>query len=179
LGDDFGRIVKLLQRLGLRRDEAGGLRWDEINFDTGVLTIPGTRTKNKRTLMLPLPQAVLDLLRSAPRRNGPCVFGDPNNGFHSWSHNKALLDARLAAAGSPLADWRLHDLRRAFRTGLGRLGVPPHIAELCINHVRKGMSAIYDRHTYQPEIAAALAQWNEHLTAIVEGRKGKIVPLRA
>ena len=177
--DDFGRIVKLLQLTGLRRDEAGGLRWDEINFDASLLTIPATRSKNRRTLVLPLPEMVLNILRSIPRRDGVCIFGDPNNGFHSWSHHKKLLDARLAAAGTPLADWRLHDLRRTFRTGLGRLGVPPHVAELCINHVRKGMSAIYDRHTYQPEMASALMQWMEHLTAIVEGRKGKVVPLRA
>jgi integrase len=177
--DDFGRIVKVLQFTGLRRDEAGGLRWDEINFDAGLLTIPDTRTKNHRTFVLPLPERVLNILRSVPRHNGACVFGDPNNGFHSWSHHKKLLDARLAGASTPLTDWRLHDLRRTFRTGLGRLGVPPHVAELCINHVRKGMSAIYDRHTYQPEIASALAQWAEHLTAVVEGRKAKIVPLRA
>jgi hypothetical protein len=90
-----------------------------------------------------------------------------------------LLDARLTTAGTPLTDFTLHDLRRTFRTGLGRLGVPPHVAELCINHVRKGMSAIYDRHTYQSEIASALAQWSEHLTAIVESRKSKVVSPRA
>jgi integrase len=142
-------------------------------------SIPATRIKNRRTFVLPLPEMVLNILRSVPRQDGACIFGDPNNGFHSWSHQKKLLDARLAAAGTPLAHWTLHDLRRTFRTGLGRLGVPPHVAELCINHVRKGMSAIYDRHTYQSEIASALAQWTEHLTAIVEGRKSKIVPLRA
>ena len=38
------------------------------------------------------------------------------------------------------------------RTNLGKLGVPPHIAELAINHIKGGVQAIYDRHRYQREI---------------------------
>jgi integrase len=176
--DDFGKIVRILQFTGLRRDEVGGLRWSEINLDTGVLTIPGERTKNGRTLTLELPEPVLNILDSVPQRPGH-VFGDPEKGVTSWSHPKEHLDERIAAAlGTPMPAWRLHDLRRTFRTGLGRLGVPPHIAELALNHVRKGMIAVYDRHTYQPEIADALNRWAEHLTAVIEGRKGKVVALR-
>jgi hypothetical protein len=69
-------------------------------------------------------------------------------------------------------------LRRSMRTGLGRLGVPPHIAELAINHVKAGIIAVYDRHRYEPEVRNALAQWSEHVMAVVEGRKSKVVPLR-
>ena len=32
------------------------------------------------------------------------------------------------------------------RTDLGRLGVPPHIAEFAINHAKGDVEAIYDRH---------------------------------
>jgi hypothetical protein len=63
------------------------------------------------------------------------------------------------------------------RTGLGRLGVPPHIAELAIGHAQRGIKAVYDRYQYESEIAVALARWAEHVTAIVEGRGSKIVPL--
>jgi hypothetical protein len=65
------------------------------------------------------------------------------------------------------------------RTGLGRLGVQPHIAELCINHVKGGVEAIYDRHKYQHEIGEALARWAAHVLDIVEGRPSKVVALRA
>lgn len=65
------------------------------------------------------------------------------------------------------------------RTNLGKLGVRPDVAEMCIGHVRKGMIAIYDRYRYESEIAAALARWAEHLMAIVEGRESKVVSLRA
>jgi len=71
------------------------------------------------------------------------------------------------AEGRPLPHWVLHDLRRTMRTGLGRLGVAPHIAERVVNHINGGVEAIYDRHKYQDEVAAALAQWAEHVTDIV------------
>ena len=64
------------------------------------------------------------------------------------------------------------------RTGLGRLGVRPDVAEMCINHVRTGMIAVYDRYRYQPEIADALARWTEHLMNVVQGRESKVVSLR-
>jgi integrase len=177
--DNFGAIVKLLTFTGCRRDEIGALRWDELNLEDGVLTIPGTRTKNRRTLTLRLPEPALEILRTVERRDGPCVFGEPRRGFTNWSRSKERLDAQLTAAGVSLPHWTLHDIRRTFRTGLGRLGVPPHIAELAINHVKAGIVAVYDKHRYEGEVAAALAQWAEHLTAITEGRKSKVVPLRA
>jgi hypothetical protein len=77
-----------------------------------------------------------------------------------------------------MAHWSLHDLRRTCRTGLGKLGVPSHIAELAIGHTRQGIQAVYDRHTYQREIAHALALWADHVLAAVENRAHKIVPLR-
>jgi integrase len=142
------------------------------------MTLPPDRTKNGRTLSLPLPAPALDILRTVPRRDGHAhIFGDL--GFTSWSVMTKKLLARIAASGATLEPWRIHDLRRTMRTNLGKLGVRPDVAEMCIGHVRKGMIAVYDRYRYEPEIAAALGQWAEHLLAIVEGRKSMVVPLRA
>jgi integrase len=180
--DDFGdyaRIVKLLVLTGCRRAEIGNLRWDEIDLENGVLTIPGSRTKNRRTLTLTLPESALGILRAIPHHDGPCIFGDPGHGFTSWGVFTLKLHRRLAAAGTTLPHWTLHDFRRTMRTGLGRLGIAPHIAELTINHVKAGIIATYDRYSYQPGIESALARWAEHVTAVVEGRKSKVVPLRS
>ena len=167
--DDFGNIVKLLILTGCRREEIGALRWTEIEFSSGVMTIPGNRTKNGRDLILTLPAVAIDLLRSVPRRAGrEYVFGGRGGAFSAWSYSTIALNSRITEAeGKPLAHWTLHDLRRTLRTGLGRLGVAPHIAELVINHVKGGVEAIYDRYRYQPEIKAALALWATHMLALV------------
>jgi integrase len=179
--DEFGRIVRLLLLTGCRREEIGGLRWSEINLETGLLTIPGERTKNGRTLELPLPRIAREQIATVSQReDGQYVFGRGQCGpFSGWSAGKLRLDARIVmATGKPLAHWTLHDLRRTMRTGLGKLGIAPHVAELAINHVKGGIQAIYDRHKYQPEIKAALARWSGHVLALIEGCDSKVVALR-
>ena len=176
--DDAGRIIKLLAYTGCRRDEIARLRWEEVDLEGGRLMLPGARTKNRRPLVLPLPAPALQILQSVARRDGPCVFGDPRHGFTGWTFAKRQLDARLTAAGTPLSNWRLHDLRRSMRTGLGKLGVRVDVAERAINHVQPGLIETYDRYRYAAEVGAAIAQWVEHLTAVIEGRKRKIVPMK-
>ena len=66
--DDFGRIVKLLLLTGCRREELGGLKRSEVNLDTGIMTVPGTRTKNYREHALTLPAVAIDILKSVPAR---------------------------------------------------------------------------------------------------------------
>jgi integrase len=178
--DDFGRIVKLLLLTGCRREEIGALKWDELNSNHDVMTIAGSRTKNHRTLELTLPAVAVEILQSAPRRTDrDYVFGTRGGAFSAWSYSTVKLNARIIEAECrPLAPWRLHDLRRTMRTGLGRVGVQPHIAELAINHVKGGVEGIYDRHKYQPEIKAALALWAEHVLATVEGRETNVTSLR-
>jgi integrase len=179
--DDFGRIVRLLTLTGCRREEIGSLLWGEIDLDAGIMSIPGERTKNHRPLVLTLPSVAVDILRSVPRREGrEHVFGGSGNAFSGWAYAKMSLDTRIAVAeGKPLPHWTLHDLRRTARTGLGKIGVVPHIAELVINHVRGGVEAIYDRHRYEREIKQALAQWADYVLAVVEERESKVVALRA
>jgi integrase len=179
--NEYGAVIKLLMLSGCRRQEIGGLRWSEIDFETGVLTLPSERTKNGRILQLPLPPAALDILQAIPRRsNGRAssdyVFG--RDGFSSWSVMTKKLNARIAASGVTVAPWRIHDLRRTFRTGIGRLGVPPHVAELCVNHVRQGMIGVYDRHNYQTEIGDALRTWSDYVTAVAEGRERKLLSMK-
>jgi integrase len=178
LDDDFGRILRLLILTGCRREEIGALKWSEI--DGEVMTIPATRTKNHKTHALTLPPLALEILNSIPRREDrDFVFAKSGGGFYGWGYSTMALHTRIATCeGKALPHWVLHDLRRTMRTGLGRVGVAPHIAELCINHRKGGVEAIYDRHRYEREIKAALALWADHVAAIGEGRESNVGALR-
>jgi integrase len=185
LGDDsFGRCIRLLVLLGSRRTEVGDLQWSEINLNSGVMTIPGERTKSGKALTLGLPEAALDILRSTPRPEGqPFVFGKKGSaGFRAWSYCKVALDAKVAAVngGQPLPHWTIHDLRRTARSGFGRVGTRPDVAERLVGHaVGSRVSRIYDKYSYEGEIRAALAKWANHVMAVVEGREipSNVVPL--
>jgi integrase len=174
IDDDFSRIVQLLLLTGCRRDEIGSLEWSEVDLTAGVLTIPGRRTKNGRQLTQKLSEPALNILRSTPRRAGRAhVFGKVGKGFTGMSHGLHKFQARMAAAGNSVPHWSLHDCRRTMRSGLGRLAVAPHVAELAIGHQKAGLVAVYDRYRYESEIADALAQWAEHVMAVVQNRRRK------
>jgi integrase len=179
IDDDFSRIVQLLLLTGCRRDEIAALEWTEVDLKAGTLTIPGHRIKNDKQLTQKLSEPALAILRSVPRRAGRIhVFGTTGKGFTGCSHGLHKFQKRMAAAGKSVPHWSLHDCRRTMRTGLGRLAVPPHIAEFAIGHKKTGLIAKYDHYHYEAEIAAALALWGEHVMAVVESRKRKIVPMK-
>jgi integrase len=164
---EYGKIIKLMLLTGCRRGEIGGLKWSEIDLDGGTITLPPERTKNGRQHVLPLPPLALEIIASVPHRVGrDPLFGERASGFTRWQTHH-LKDG--------CAPWTPHDLRRTFRTGLGRLGIPPHIAEMCINHRKGGVEAIYDRYRYDREMKNALAIWSDHIASIINKTARKVV----
>ncbi len=161
--DDYGRIIRLLALTGQRRDEVGGLRWEELREADRLWVIPPERTKNCRAHAVPLTPAALAILPPPNRREW--VFGRGSRGFQGWSDAKALLDAR-----AQVAEWRTHDLRRTVATGLANLGVLPHVIEAVLNHVsghRAGVAGIYNRATYAKEMREALERWADHVAEMI------------
>lgn len=68
--------------------------------------------------------------------------------------------------------WRLHDLRRTGVTVMARLGIGPHVADRVLNHTEgtiKGVAAVYQRHEFLTERAAALDAWAQHVLGVASG----------
>lgn len=171
--DTFGRITRLLILTACRRDEIGGLRWDEINGNT--ITIGAARSKNKRPHSITLPPLAMEIIAATPRRpDRDFVFGDGRDGFNSWGNNATALRLRIAEAeGKPLPRFTLHDLRRTAATGMAEIGIQPHIIEAVLNHTsghKGGVAGIYNRAGYAEPMRVALERWADHVAGIVEGR---------
>jgi integrase len=169
---DYGDIVRLLMLTGQRASEISDLRWDEIDFDNGLISLPSERTKNKRPHQIPMCDLVRQILRGR-KRTRDFVFGEGVGGFSGWGKAKERLDKAIEnKRGKPLPHWTIHDLRRTFATRLSDLGEAPHIIEACLNHVsghKSGVAGIYNRSLYKAEKANALARWGEHITGLVGG----------
>jgi integrase len=167
----YGDIVRLLILTGQRRNEIAALRWDEVDFDRGVITLPPARTKNNRTHELPLAPLALAILQRQPRRKEQeFVFPNRNGGrFVNWDEGRKRLDKALsqsmptkAISKTKAQPWRYHDLRRTCATGMAELGVLPHIVEAVLNHVgghKAGVAGIYNRARYIDEMRKALELW--------------------
>ena len=74
-GGDFATIVRLLMLSACRRDEIGLLRSGELDLDEGVLSLPGSRTKNGVAHVLPITplMAERDRAGAGARRRRPPV----------------------------------------------------------------------------------------------------------
>jgi integrase len=173
--DRYGAIVKLLVLTGLRREEIGGLRWDEIDLDRELIHLPAERCKNKRPHNQPLSSAALAITVALPRE-GDKVFAT----FGSWGRAKERLDRKL---GNAVAPWRLHDLRRLISTTMhDKLGIQPHVVESILGHTghQGGTAGVYNKADYLDERRRALAKWADYVEGIVTGKRpaAEVVRLR-
>jgi integrase len=166
---DHGRIVRLLLLTGQRAAEIGSLRWEEVHGD--MIVLPGTRTKNKRSHIIPLSSPAKAILNGYRVLGRTFVFGrDDSHGFRGWGVSKQRLDERAAKANGAMPPWVVHDLRRTCATGMIELGIQPHIVEAVLNHVsghKSGVAGIYNRAAYDTEKREALERWASHVLAVV------------
>ena len=170
LGDEapacFPNLVRTLFLTATRRAMVGDLAWDEIEGRNW--TAPAGRNKGGRDHLVPLTDAVIDLL--GERRAGFVFSSDHGKTpFSGFSKAKAALDAKLAElrkrdGHKPMAPWVLHDLRRTARSLMSRAGISSDHAERVLGHVIPGIRATYDRHQFADEKRDAL----EKLGALVE-----------
>src|SRR5262249_19016918 len=145
----YGPFIRLLLLLGARRSELGRAPWSEFDLDAALWTIPPGRMKSDESHAVLLPPAAVEILRRLPQGKGYVLNGAQ---IH-YVRAKDRLDARMTRlnGGKAIPHWTLHDLRRTFRTGLSRLSIAPHIAELCIGHRQQGLHRIYDLHKFDAE----------------------------
>jgi integrase len=173
------RIIKLCLITGQRIGEIAGMRRAELDWDTCTWTLPGTRTKNKHTHVVPLTDPAVSIIRDALKEGGDSAFvfgidppSPPAMARHISRHNYFGL-----------AHWSLHDLRRTALSKMASLGVAPIVIGHIANHVsvtKAGVTfAVYVKHTYDSEKRQALTLWADRLLAIAEGRDQPEIGLRA
>jgi integrase len=173
VGEPFSRALKLLLLTGCRLNEVAGMMRAELSED-GTWTIPGARTKNGRTHVVPLPPSARGILTTVKPIAGGLMFTTTGSTpISGWSKTKRRLDATMKTT-----PWRLHDLRRTAVTGMAELGIRPDVIELAVNHVsghRGGIAGVYNRSEMLPERKAALERWAAHVSSLVSGTADNVI----
>ncbi len=176
----FGPYMQLLLLLGQRRTETALMAWSDLILEkadavdvwpdqpplVNVWRVPPAITKSGRPHFIPLPRQAVEVLKHLPRLNkSDAVFpGRKGKPMTGWS--KRLPDAYAATKAEGVAPWTPHDLRRTMRTGLGRLGIEPVVAELLLDHaISDDLARIYDRGAYWPARVEASQAWADHVFA--------------
>jgi len=115
---EFVDYVRLLAYSGARRNEGLALRWEDVDFDNGQLTIGATGdTKNQTARVVDFnPNLKAHLLEMHKRRaqDSEWIFPSPQRGekdIHAQTFRESL---RMARAQAVLPKVGFHDLRHFF-----------------------------------------------------------------
>jgi len=161
------QYFRMLVLTGQRRDDLRCMAWEEIDFPLRNWVIPALRYKSDRSHLVPLTDAMIELLEQMPfKEKGGYVFSMTAGevAYGNLVKPKRKLDQRSGVTG-----WTLHDIRRTVRTGLARLGTRPDIAERVIGHSVGGrLGETYDLYSYRDEKLDALKTWAAHVCSVVE-----------
>lgn len=175
-------MIRLRLLTAQRGGELLGARWDEVDFTTGWWTIPGERSKNGLSHRVPLSPQALSILRELhgyrestrrPDRDGvlelsPWVFPSTRMTGPHVHHAQKAFERVVERSG---VKFRGHDLRRTAASLMVGGGVPRLVVAKILNHVETGVTAVYDRHSYDPEKRAALDYWGNRLEQIVSAER--------
>jgi integrase len=171
--------LKLQLVTAQRKGEILGMEWDEI--DGRWWTIPRQKAKNKEPHRVYLTGMALDILKQAKALAGESRFVFPagtGDAAHLGATAPCHALRRLTAEESEISDCTPHDLRRTAATKMSEAGVSRFILSKVLNHKDSTVTAIYDRHSYDREKQQALETWARKLTAILEGSKARVIPLK-
>ena len=167
--------IRLAAVTGLRIGEVLAMRWTDIEFETGRLTLPETKTGRR---VHDLPGAALDLLAGCARVHGnPWVFASGASAAVTYRTVRQHFAAAARAAG--LEDVRIHDLRRSYMTAAAAAGVGTHVLRDLLGHRSAVMADRYVRAVGNPVREAREAMAGEIAGMMAGGTPAKVVPFRA
>ena len=179
-----------------RIGEILGARWENVDFERRLWTLP--ETKNGKRHEISLSDFALHQLRQLKEVTGltPWLFPATRSrkdrpdfadhvcektvtkqvGDRQRPGDKALtgrskhVDALVLVGGK----WTPHDLRRTGATMMAELGALPDVVERCLNHAEeKKVKRIYQRAQYEGPMREAWRLLGERLTLLEQRAKGE------
>jgi integrase len=167
-----GATFKLRLITAQRGGEIFSIEWKELDLENAWWTIPGEKSKNGLAHRVPLTPMAIKIfenirekqMRSQTKKNSSCVFPARRGGGNLNTVQKAVERIRER---SGIKDFTAHDLRRTAASMMTGMGIPRLTVSKILNHVEPGVTAVYDRHSYDKEKREALEAWGRRLQLVV------------
>lgn len=160
--DEFARLIGAAERVphlrdfllialntGMRRGEILGLRWEYIDSDARTISVPRNLRKNRKPLIVPMNQDLIDLL-SGMKRAGDYVFVNEKTGERLKGLSRSFKTACRLAKKDPddkkdqgIVGLRIHDLRHTFGTALANEGEGTLAISKLLGHSSEAMTRRY------------------------------------
>ena len=130
-------IIMFLIYTGCRKGEALNLKWDDVDFDNGVVAIKATKTRHDRYVPVSAPLKVL--LEGIGKVDGCShVFNNGGKKIVDFKHS-----FKTACRNAGLKDLRIHDLRHVFASKMVMNGTSLYITGELLGHRTPNMTKRY------------------------------------
>ncbi|MDE2943787.1 MAG: integrase arm-type DNA-binding domain-containing protein [Gemmatimonadota bacterium] len=160
--DGVKLAVEFLVLTAARSGEVRGARWEEVDEETAVWTVPADRTKAGRAHRVPLSSRALKVLEEArdlPRGRGEhegLVFPS----LRRVQITVAVLGGALLKLGVP---GTVHGFRSSFRDYCADTGVAQEVAEAALAHVKESVERAYARSDLLERRRSVMEAWSAYL----------------
>ena len=176
--------VKFMLLTLVRKTEFIEAKWDEVNFETAIWTIPKDRMKAGRPHNVYLSQQALDILVAFKTCFSASSYLHPGRYETELPISSATLNRVIDATvkvvhdrGEDFDPFTVHDLRRTASTLLHEAGFNSDWIEKCLAHEQRGVRAIYNKAEYAEQRRAMLQAWADMLDAWIKN-SASVVPIR-
>jgi integrase len=140
---DFRIVVLAAMLTGFRRSELRSLRWKNVDFVNGSLTVESGYAKNGETGTVPLHPDLAKVLRELhddrkPKPDDPVLVNRYNKPWRSW---RTAFENACKREG--VTDFRFHDLRHCFGSWLAKNGTDIKARMELMRHKTPSMTLRY------------------------------------
>ncbi|MBQ8744113.1 MAG: site-specific integrase, partial [Mailhella sp.] len=142
-------VIRLLLFTGARKSEILSARWENVNMERRMLTVP--LSKSGRARHIPLSDAALQIFKELPR-DSEWVFPSNRTKHHMTSVFSVWNKVRRKAG---LEDVRMHDLRHSFASFLINSGCSLYEVQRILGHHDPKVTTRYAHLTQDSLLKAA------------------------
>ncbi|MBV1882255.1 MAG: tyrosine-type recombinase/integrase [Pseudomonadales bacterium] len=179
------QALKLMPLVFLRPKNIRFLKWQYINFEEKMISLPGTELKTGKPLAVPLSRQSISILKEMEQLtgNGEYVFvssrskkGTP---ISENTTTQALRRIINPSTGEPFGTGYMtsHGFRHTASTLLNELGFDPDIIELQLAHINKDrMRATYNKAQWMEKRITMMQSWADYLDGL-KSSVSNIIPL--
>lgn len=176
---DVRDVLKLALFTGQRKGNVLSMRWDHVDLDGGLWTIPAADTKQKRAQSNPLnAQALAVLKRRAEQSAAGWVFPavrtskDGRTVPHMSETRPREAWERITKAAN-VEGLRIHDLRHTAGSWLARLGANEAVRQKALGHQTPAMAARYSHLELDP-VADAMERMGDAIASAATKKARKV-----
>jgi integrase len=164
--------LQLLALTFVRPGELRGAKWEEVDFNTAVWTIPPVRMKGRRAHRVPLSRQALTVLRNVHAISGDAELILPGVRGRNRSLSENTFNSALRRHGYSKEEMTAHGFRSAASSVLNESGqwnadaIEAQLAHVERNSIRRA----YARAEYWDERIRMMQWWSDRLDSFRSSR---------